>query len=256
MTGSAVHRTCTAMARAAGSTNRNLYIAVVPERVTSEQLDALFRSDAGFVAVKLVRRMCFVEFRDERCAAAAMRKHQGFQFPGTDEPLVLDFDKDSSERRSRTLERQQRELALQDQLLATDGLACTLCNTEAINVEPGHDISIFPRRATDGAIAVNEKASLRRLVVCRAPVRLLRRDDGGVERHYPILCPSCNVQLGYRSAPLGSPSDFLYLYPGAVDVSRKASGATEGDTIVVGSSSSTADRDEEPSAKREKRGEA
>ena len=48
--------------------------------VKFEDVEALFRVEAGYVGFRTVRRMCFVDFANERQATQAMRKHQGHAF--------------------------------------------------------------------------------------------------------------------------------------------------------------------------------
>ena len=52
----------------------------IPASVKFEDVEALFKGELGFVSFRTVRRMCFVDFQNERQATTAMRKYQGHTF--------------------------------------------------------------------------------------------------------------------------------------------------------------------------------
>jgi hypothetical protein len=51
-----------------------IFISGVPPHIPLERVEALFSGERGFLAFRVVRRMVFVDFRDETCSLAAMRK--------------------------------------------------------------------------------------------------------------------------------------------------------------------------------------
>lgn len=191
-----------------------------------EMVENLFKGEPGFLGLRPVRRMCFVDFEDARYATSAMRKHQGHAFGGKGSGIAVDFDKDNTKKRDHNAEKQRLQRMMREQLMATDSYACVVCADVVLNLEPGHDLEALPRRSTDGATAVSEATTLRRLRVCRAPRRLLKRGGDVAEWQYPVACPNCNALLGYRSAELGTPSPWLYLHDGAVKLAQRARVAT------------------------------
>ncbi|KAA0160328.1 hypothetical protein FNF31_04345 [Cafeteria roenbergensis] len=207
-------------------TNKTLYVTAIPSGVTMDMVEDLFKGEPGFLGLRPVRRMCFVDFEDARYATSAMRKHQGHAFGGKGSGIAVDFDKDSTKKRDHNAEKQRLQRMMREQLMATDSYACVVCGDVVLNLEPGHDLEALPRRSTDGATAVSETTTLRRLRVCRVPRRLLKRGGDVAEWQYPVACPNCNVLLGYRAAELGTPSPWLYLHDGAVKLAQRARVAT------------------------------
>ena len=87
---------------------RTLFVTNVPNHVQSEDLEKVFEKDSGYERVRMVRRMCFVDYEAVANATGAMRKHQDFKFPvpeGQKLPngrgLMIDYDKDSVDKRNR-----------------------------------------------------------------------------------------------------------------------------------------------------------
>ena len=109
-------------------------------------------------------------------------------------------------------------------MLASDAYCCSVCKEVVLQLESGHSLEELPRRRrVADTIAVHEARSLRRLRVSRAPRMLVRIGEDAAEWRYPFRCPGCFVPLGYRAAPLGEPSERLYLHAGAVQLLRRAS---------------------------------
>ena len=87
---------------------RTLFVTNVPNHVQSEDLEKVFEKDQGYERVRMVRRMCFVDYETVSQATAGMRKHQNFEFPvpeGQKLPngrgIMVDYDKDAVEKRNR-----------------------------------------------------------------------------------------------------------------------------------------------------------
>ena len=87
---------------------RTLFVTNVPNHVQSEDLEKVFEKDGGYERVRMVRRMCFVDYVTIGDATTSMRKHQGFEFPmpkGQTLPnrkgLLIDFDKDAVSKRNK-----------------------------------------------------------------------------------------------------------------------------------------------------------
>ena len=75
--------------------NPTLYVRNVPESLTKEALETLFRPTAGFLQVRVVqhmRRMVFVDFESVAQATSAMDKYQGYCFPGMREAFPDDYE--------------------------------------------------------------------------------------------------------------------------------------------------------------------
>lgn len=212
--------------------NRTLYVAALPHKAGADAVEALFKGEPGFVAVRMVRRMCFVDFETDRFATAAMRKHQGHKFEKDEAGVVIDYDKDVPGKRDAHAERQRRQQAIQEQMQATDAYGCSLCGALAVNVQPGFSLETCPVRDADKSLVVDEAASLRRLRVSRCPRRLFKHPDASVEWQYPVACPGCSAMLGYRSNELGSLSAALFLHPGSISLVRSATVATSTHTVA------------------------
>lgn len=198
----------------------------IPEHVTADVVEALFRPEPGFVALRTVRKRYFVDFEENRLALSAMRKYQGHDFGGAGAGIAIDLDNGGKGPEDRSSETHRRKQAMREQLMATDAYGCSLCAEVVMHLEPGHDLAAMPRRSTDGAIAVSEPASLRRLRICRGPKRLLRAVSGAAEWQFPLCCPNCNVLLGYRTQPPGKACEWMYVHQGSLALSRRARVAT------------------------------
>ena len=199
------------------------------------EVETLFQQEPGFVALRTVRHLIFVDFTDERSSSAAMRKHQGLKLSpanvgakgaaASGNGLVIDFDKDaSSERRKRDAAsdaERDREAANRRALLLTmDAYFCALCATPILYLVKGTPLAQLPKRGTDGATALEEAVYLRELAVSRVAPRDVHRPGKGVERQFPLHCPSCDIPIAYRPVPLETPTRFLYILPNALTATK------------------------------------
>ena len=197
-----------------------LYCPPLPPSTSMDAVRGLFSSSPDFVALRLVRGMTFIDFTSEAGALAAMRRHNGAlkseALPGG---LALDFDRDKREKRNAAYEHARKNER-------DEALFCVLCHLPALFLAAGTRLEALPRRATDGAHAVEEAAVLRHLVCQEGEALLLRREGGKVERQVPLCCKQCKVRWGYRPAPLGQPARCLYIHERALTHSLR--GGEEG----------------------------
>ena len=88
------------------------------------KIERLFAESPGYIGVRQVRAMCFVDFEDIKSATAAMMKHQGH------EGLTIDYDKDKGVAGKRRREREETtERNLQEGSSAS--YYCAVCGTKA-----------------------------------------------------------------------------------------------------------------------------
>jgi len=207
-----------------------LFMTSVPRGVDLELVRRSFAKEPGFVILRTVRRMVFVDFTDERSALAAMRAHQGEVFPGSSAGLCIDFDKDSRLKRDAQYEKQVRGDERLRQAAVTTTVHCRGCRAPVFFIvkSPTRLLS-YPRRGTDGALVIDEAAHLKRIECTQGEQKVIRREKG-LERQWPLLCPSCTAPIGYRPAPLGQETKYLYIISDAV--SEDTDGAAE--SMVAG----------------------
>ena len=214
-----------------------LFVTNVPGDVSMLRVEALFKPHNGFVAFRTVRRMCFVDFDSIHAATASMRLVQGHRFSEAvggahrDRPaafkreaegLVIDYDKDSVDKRNRNYEQQRRELERK----ALTKVFCTVCGSLCARLAQYKRLAGLPARRTDGALCVPD-ASLAELCVLRGKVVLVARRAEGEgegagagskrERQYRVRCTGCEATVGYRCVPwdeIGAVA--LYVLPGAL----------------------------------------
>ncbi|KAL0479643.1 U1 small nuclear ribonucleoprotein A [Acrasis kona] len=80
-----------------------LFVKSIPKTVPEKDVDQLFSRTEGFVEVRKVRHLFFVEYKNEELASKARDKYQGYKFRSNDRPIDIDFDADTrgAERRRR-----------------------------------------------------------------------------------------------------------------------------------------------------------
>mmetsp|Transcript_42380 Transcript_42380/g.111634 ORF Transcript_42380/g.111634 Transcript_42380/m.111634 type:complete len:340 (+) Transcript_42380:29-1048(+) len=95
-----------------------LYVSSIPEGVSFEALEGLFKDDVGFLSARPVgttkRRLAFIDFETIRDATLSMRMHQGYKFPGTKAGIRIDYDKDKRQKRNAAIERDWKPAAFEE----------------------------------------------------------------------------------------------------------------------------------------------
>ena len=71
--------------RQSGKEGVSLYVCDIPQNITKDELDSLFKCFSGFNEVRLARdknrqRIAFVDYADGQCAEYAMNSARGFRF--------------------------------------------------------------------------------------------------------------------------------------------------------------------------------
>jgi len=93
-----------------------LFVTNIPQGISSsptfeKQMRQVFEKDAGFFGVRIVRKMCFVDYESIPHATKGMIAHQNFRFHGISlnhGGLLIDYDKDSRAKRNRAYEKGRR----------------------------------------------------------------------------------------------------------------------------------------------------
>ncbi len=99
-----------------------LFVTQIPRRVTQSMVTKLFERESGFIGSRNVRNIYFIDFVTIPVASAAMRKYQGYKFPGFENRpgICIDYDKDPADKRSKQVEKQRiREFIQQDKRYVT-----------------------------------------------------------------------------------------------------------------------------------------
>ena len=178
--------------------NSTLFVAFrdykpsVPSDQRAAVAEGIFSAMAGYIGVRQVRAMCFIDFEDIKSATAAMVKFQGHQ------GLTIDYDKDSGVASKRKRERDEYV-----QRGAKEALSCAYycmqCGTKALQTN-GALLSTMPKRGTDGAVVVDEaNGGLKSMMlepVAGAQPALVKREKG-TERQYRLGCRSCAAEIAY-----------------------------------------------------------
>ena len=174
--------------------------------------ERIFRDCPGYLGVRSVRTMTFVDFDSIKSSTNAMLRYQGHRPHPGHEGLVIDYDKDTGKASTR---RAQQEAQVETQMAAARSADyfCTSCGTKALRTR-GALLSELPCRGTDGASVVDEEGQLGELLLLPppegAPPRRVRRPNG-VEKQLVLACRSCGAMVAYRSA-LAKSGGPRYLY--------------------------------------------
>ena len=179
--------------------NSTLFIAFgqgnkIPAAERASVAESIFSLSPGYVGVRQVRSMCFVDFIDIKSATSAMVRHQG------QEGMTIDYDKDTGVAGKRKRERDEdtRRGAHEAQSMSC---YCDACGTKALTTN-GVLLSAMPTRSS-GDRVVDEATALTVLLLVPIPEAqpaLVRRAKG-TERQYRLGCRSCGRFIAYRSAP-------------------------------------------------------
>lgn len=170
--------------------------------------ERLFVEGQGYVGVRSVRNLVFVDYADLRGATAAMMKWQGKH------GMTIDYDKDDGKAEKR---RAEADAITAKRLKESDSVDsfCGTCGTKALRTG-GKLLSAMPTRST-GDIVVDEAhlASLLLEPTAGAQPCLVRRAKG-TEKQFKLSCRSCSTVLAYRSTATPAPGKFLYLLGSAL----------------------------------------
>ncbi|KAM9961074.1 hypothetical protein ACTFIW_010250 [Dictyostelium discoideum] len=74
--------------------SRVLFVKDIPQRVSYDSFENLFKSLPGYLMMRRKPHFAFVEFKDREFATMAMIKFTGYKFDSSDKPLIIDYDKD------------------------------------------------------------------------------------------------------------------------------------------------------------------
>ena len=183
----------------------------VPDEQRAALAERMFAEVPGYLGVRQVRGMCFVDFETIKASTAAMMRYQG------QKGVVVDYDKDVGVAGKRR--RESTETAKRSQHEAQSAsYYCAVCGTKALKTD-GALLSSMPTRSTDGARVVDEGSALQQLLLDEpppsAPPALVRRPKG-VEKQYRLSCRSCKEPIAYRSVLAKAEGKYLYVHAAAV----------------------------------------
>jgi hypothetical protein len=91
----------TTSASAAAASTSVLFVADIHPAVTLQQLEDLFRTQAGFLSLRRRPHFAFVDFDTVEHATAAMEATRGHKFVQADRGLIVDWDKGRRDGRKR-----------------------------------------------------------------------------------------------------------------------------------------------------------
>lgn len=198
--------------------NKTLFVAFrdatvnIPSTERAAMCERLFSENPGYVGVRQVRGMCFIDFADIKSATSAMMKHQGTT------GLTIDYDKDTGvavKRQRENDEATQRNV----RRAQAANYFCVECGTKALKTA-SMLLSAMPARSTDGArVLVDELKGLDgelllEPIASAQPARVKR--EKGSERQYRLGCRSCSATIAYRCVPRQQEGKYLYVHPAAV----------------------------------------
>ena len=196
--------------------NTTLFVAFrdatvnVPADERASICERLFSECAGYIGIRQVRGMCFVDFEDIKSSTNAMMKNQGHI------GITIDYDKDkgvAQKRQRQNDESNQRSLSQ----ASSASYYCARCGTKALQTK-SQLLSDMPTRSTDGAVVVDEGSALLQLMLEPStehwPAKIAR--EKGTERQYRLACRSCAAVLAYRSVPEARDGKFLYVDASAI----------------------------------------
>jgi hypothetical protein len=219
-----------------------LFITMIPNGVSMETIDEVFKAEPGYFAFRTVRQMVFIDYNTTYAATAAMRKLQNHKFPGFESSrgIAIDYgtiplsphnpgfliypaflpDKDPTSKRNKQYERQSKDAQKQARESSLTKVRCVICGTRCLKLANNSAIKDLPKRKTDGSFVIDEAKQLRDLRVCKGESKMIKRPKGK-EKQYRLNCTACDVCLGYRPVPLDTPTKYLYVLSGAVSDADK-----------------------------------
>ena len=185
----------------------------IPDEQRSALAERIFAEVPGYVGVRQVRGMCFVDFDSIKASTAAMMRFQG------QKGMTIDYDKDVGVAGKRRRENAESTKRSQHEAQSCSYF-CAECGTKALKTS-GMLLSAMPTRSTDAARVIDEAKALETLLLEPMPSAqpaLVRRAKG-VEKQYRLGCRSCGAHIAYRShaAPVadGKPR-YLYVHASTV----------------------------------------
>ncbi|CAM6106012.1 unnamed protein product [Calypogeia fissa] len=196
-------------------TSRTLYVTNVSPSTTTASLDSLFKDLDGFVALRRVRTMCFVDFESKQQATSAIWRTNGHKFNPEEEGILVSYDKDDNEERGGWSIRKREEVKRKRQEIDATRVQyqCSACSHFCIKL--ALPLTELPARKTDGSRVVDMAKDLVHLMCAKGGVKLLKREKG-TEKQYRYNCELCDLCVGYRSAPYEEETKFLYILPKAL----------------------------------------
>ncbi len=191
--------------------NSTLFIsfgaAAPPKQGRDALVEELFSSVPGYVGVRQVRHLCFVDYEDIKSATSAMMKYQNKH------GMTIDYDKDDGKAEKRKRD-EDRKTERQRKQASSGDYFCVACGTKALRTS-GTLLSAMPTRGTDGAVVVDEVNQLASLLLeplAGAQPSLVKREKG-TEKQYRLGCRSCEAPIGYTSTPRPQkPGRYLYIH--------------------------------------------
>lgn len=156
--------------------NSTLFVRNAPSAVAAE---GLFGGMPGYIGVRQVRRMLFVDFVDVKAATNAMVRFQGHRWGETLPKLVIDYDKDTGKAGKKGAEQAER-LAKQQRANKSADYYCCRCGTKALKTCNGVQAALrtnaraLPLRNFETARARARAAAQRSCPSCRRAARTAR----------------------------------------------------------------------------------
>ncbi|KAI9288252.1 hypothetical protein BC943DRAFT_318075 [Umbelopsis sp. AD052] len=78
-----------------------------------------------------------------------------------------------------------------------------------------HDLQQLPRRETDSSYVVSNAGRTFKLTVEQGETVILRREEG-YEKQCRLVCPRCNLLIGYETTPERRKGPYTYILDGAL----------------------------------------
>ncbi|KYQ91389.1 RNA-binding region RNP-1 domain-containing protein [Tieghemostelium lacteum] len=73
-----------------------IFVKDIPQGIHPQEFEDLFSRLPGYITMRRKPYFAFIEFKDKECSTNAMRKYQAYKFHSLDRPLIIEYDKDSS----------------------------------------------------------------------------------------------------------------------------------------------------------------
>lgn len=196
-------------------TSRTLYATNVAASTTTADLSSLFKDLDGFVALRRVRTMCFVDFESKQQATSAIWRTNGHKFNPDEEGVLVSYDKDDNEERGGwSVRKREEEKRKRQEVDATRvQYQCSACSHFCVKL--ARPLTELPSRKTDGSRVIDMAKDLVHLMCAKGGVKLLKREKG-TEKQYRYNCELCDLCVGYRSVPYEEETKFMYILPKAL----------------------------------------
>eukprot|EP00899_Mesostigma_viride_P028320 jgi/Mesvir1/8673/Mv02613-RA.1 len=195
--------------------SRTLYVCNIAAHTSTTALENLFKDMEGFLQLRRVRQMAFVDFVEKQQATNALTKSNGYRFKPDEEGLYVSYDKDDGEERGgwSVRQREEEKRARSAREATRVVYNCSACAHFCMKL--ARHLEEMPERRTDNSRVVDMAKDMCLLAVVKGEVKTIKREKG-LEKQYRYNCELCDICIAYRPVPFTQETKFIYVFPNAL----------------------------------------